>query len=172
MAHTAKLPVHRSGKRDGGQTGHHVNFNHSPVHNHENHDVQGNHSEFYKDRLHPQPEQGADVHALQGGFQVVQHTRRDGRTASNQPGRFIDHTLRYVEHRHDDVERVGQNQHGNEGFEHPLEEHPCVDVVKVIAVDQHLNQLIAHNEGEHQPGYRQNNRFGKLLYHGEHPGVP
>ena len=44
--------------------------------------------------------------------------------------------------------------------------------MKIIAIDQHLDKLVAHNEGEHKPGNRQDNRFGKLLYHGEHPGVP
>lgn len=37
---------------------------------------------------------------------------------------------------------------------------------------QHLNELIGHHEGKHQPGNRQDDRFGELPYHGKDPGVP
>ncbi|AKA69042.1 hypothetical protein CSCA_1917 [Clostridium scatologenes] len=44
--------------------------------------------------------------------------------------------------------------------------------MQVVPLNQHLYQLIAHDKGKHQSGNRQDNRFGKLPYEGEHAGVP
>lgn|GEM_PF-1924390 len=42
----------------------------------------------------------------------------------------------------------------------------------LTAAYQHLNELIGHHEGKHQPGNRQDDRFRELPYHGKDPGVP
>ena len=42
-------------------------------------------------------------------------------------------TLGHVEHRHNDIERVGQNEDGAGRFEYPLEENPIVQVQCVLS---------------------------------------
>ena len=39
-------------------------------------------------------------------------------------------------------------QHGGEGLENPFEENPGVEVVEVVVVHQHLDELIGHSFGE------------------------
>ena len=42
----------------------------------------------------------------------------------------------------------------------------------IVFFQKHLNELIGGNKGQHQPGNRQDHRFGKLADEGKYPGVP
>ena len=55
--------------------------------------------------------------------------------------------LGYIKHTHDDVPGVRYDQNRAEGLEYPFEEHPGIHVVHIVAVNQHLDQIEAHNEG-------------------------
>ncbi len=55
---------------------------------------------------------------------------------------LIDHLPRHVEYAHDDVAGVRDDEHSRIGFENPLEEQEGVNVVQVVAVGQHLDQLL------------------------------
>ena len=90
----------------------------------------------------------------------------------HDPGCPGDDALGHIEHGHDDVESVGQNQNGAGRFEDPLEKDPVVQIMQVVLFDNELDQLIGGNKGEDQTGNRQYHRFRKLSYQGEHPGVP
>ena len=79
--------------------------------------------------------------------------------------------LAHVKDSQHDIEGVRQDRHGHEGFKYPLEEHPCVYVMEVVPVYEHLNELIGHDEREDNPSDWQNDRFRYLPYHGKDPGV-
>ena len=172
LAHAPQLPVGKGRHRDGGQTGHDVDFQHTAIHDNENDDVQRKHTHLDKNGLHEQPQQGADAHALQRGLQVGQHIRRNIRGALDEPGRAGNHALRHVEHRHDNIKRVGKNQDGDGRLEHPLVDVRHVNLVHIVLFQKHLNELIGGNEGQHHARYRQDHRLGELPDQGEHPGVP
>ena len=59
----------------------------------------------------------------------------------------FEHMLGYIKHTHDDVPGVRYDQNRAEGLEYPFEEHPGIHVVHIVAVNQHLDQIEAHNEG-------------------------
>ena len=44
--------------------------------------------------------------------------------------------------------------------------------MQVVPIHDHMDKLIAHDEGKDEPRDGKDNRFGKLLYEREHPGVP
>ena len=160
----AKLPVGEGRHRDGRKARQHIDLQHTPIGDDENHNAEYLHRQPHHKRLHEQPQQRPDVHSLQRGLQIIQHIRGYIGGALYQPRRIVDHALRHIEYRHNDIECVGENEDRRPGFEHPLEENPSVDVVQVVAVNEHLDQLIGGNESQDQSGDRQYHRFGKLAY--------
>ena len=80
--------------------------------------------------------------------------------------------LRHVEHTHHDVPGVGDDEHRGEGFENPLEEQECIKIVQVVAVNQHLDQLQAHDEGQNDASDRNHDIFRKAANHAEDAAVP
>ena len=51
---------------------------------------------------------------------------------------------------------VGDECHGYKGLEDPFEEDPDFKIGKFIVVNDHLNQLVAGNEGQYQACDRDN----------------
>ena len=139
---------------ESGASGRAIDFDHPPVHNDKNYNVQGSQGELYQKGLHPDAEQRARVHCLQLFPQPRQQVRRNGGASLYQIRRLPDDVLGYVEYGQHNIEGICQDHHSHKGFENPLEKHPCVDVVQVVSVYEHLDQFIGHDEGEHQPGYR------------------
>ncbi len=56
-------------------------------------------------------------------------------------------------------------------FENPLEENPGVKVVEVIFLDDELDQLVAHDEGEDDASDGDNHRFREVSDHVEDAAV-
>ena len=53
---------------------------------------------------------------------------------------------------HDNVPSVGNDHHGSESLENPFEENEGLKLVHVVPVNQELDQLQAHDEGQDDPG--------------------
>ena len=97
----------------------------------------------HEDALEPQPQQGADAPVRELGLQVGGHAGYvDARVRDDDAGALADHVLRHIEHRHDDVPGVGDDEHRAEGLEDPLEKDPGVEVVKVVLFYDELDELI------------------------------
>ena len=158
--------------RDGGQAGQQIDFQHPAIDQYKNDNAQRPHGHTDNRGLEPQAEKRPQVHALQGGFQLRHHIRRDVRGALDEPARLGDHGLRHIEHRHNDIKGVGQDENGTSRFEHPFIDIRHIKLVHIVLFQKHLYQLIGGNKGQHQTGNRQDHRFGKLAYKGENPGVP
>ena len=80
--------------------------------------------------------------------------------------------MRRIEYAHDDVPCVGDDEHRAEGLEDPLKEHPGIHIVQIVLVDHHLNELIAHDEGEDQPCNGDDDILRQGLDHGKDAPVP
>ena len=52
-----------------------------------------------------------------------------------------------IKDRHHDVPCVGDDGDSHEGFENPLEEVEGFKIVHVVAVNDHLDQLVGHDNG-------------------------
>ena len=64
------------------------------------------------------------------------------------PDAWATTALGHVEHAHDEVPGVGDEQNRGGGFEHPFEDHPGVHIMQVVAVGYHLDQLQRHHDGQ------------------------
>ena len=173
LPRVAPLPVDHCGKGDRPYGGHQIHLNHSAVDHQEDADGQNLRTQPHKDALKPKPQQGADAPVRKLGFQVGGHIGYvDARIADDDAGTLADHILCHIEHRHDDVPGIGDDQHRTESFEDPLEEDPGVEVVKVILLDNELDQLITHDKGEDDAGDGDDHRLREIADHVENAAVP
>ena len=83
-----------------------------------------------------------------------------------------DHTLRGFKDAHDDVPCVGDDQHRRGGFEHPFEDDERIEIVKVVLVDDHLNEFERRDDGENRARNGDDHMIRKPLNHGENAAVP
>ena len=75
--------------------------------------------------------------------------------------------LRHIEHRHDDVEGVGDHPHRNGSLEDPFHQQGRLKICHVVMFCDHLNQFITGNEGQNHACNRQHHIAGQSLDHGE-----
>ena len=64
LPHVSQLPVCDGRHGQQSQTCEQINYNHMPVDNHENHDVESPHGNMNEKRLDPQPQQRAKAHGF------------------------------------------------------------------------------------------------------------
>ena len=67
---------------------------------------------------------------------------------------FAPFALGHVKYRVYDIEGVGEDKNGAGGFEDPLEEDPVVQIMKIVALYDHLDQLIGCYKGQDHTGNR------------------
>ena len=79
------------------------------------------------------------------------------------PACLRDHALRHIEHRHDNIEGVGQDQDGTSGFEHPFVDIRHVNLVHIVLFQKHLYQLIGGNKGQHRSRQSAGSPFRKAV---------
>ena len=126
-----------------------VNLNHAPVENDRNEDRHDFETQADQECFYRQSEQFSDAHVLHAG------THLRNRRININTGVAVDdsccagnHVLPDVEYCHHDVKRVCYEIDRHSRLEKPLEEHPCVHVVKVVFLGDHGNQLVAQNKGD------------------------
>ena len=147
LSHHTLLAVSEGGKRNRCQAGHQVNLNHASVDDDEDHNAQGLDGKLNHHAMQEQREERSDFHGLQRILHGSQCGCIHRRISRNQSACVIDHMLRHVKDGHHDVEGVGDKNYGNKGLEDPFEEDPGFKIGKVVVVDDHLNQLVAGDEG-------------------------
>ena len=173
MPDAAPFVIRHRGQRDGAKRHREVDFHHAPVDDDEDTDGQDAHREAHDHTLKIQPDELAELHRLELCSEPADHrgdvdvgSRRDHACGA------VHHALRYVEDAHDDVERVGDDHDGDERLEDPAKEHPGVHVVQVVFVDDHVDQLVAHDEREHHARDGDDDRLGERADHGEDAAIP
>ena len=71
------MSAHRLWMKSGA-SGRAVNFNHAPVDDNENHDIQSRHGKLHEERLQENTEERPQLHGFKLGLHIVQYIRRDG----------------------------------------------------------------------------------------------
>ena len=173
LPRVAPFPVCHRGKGDGTYRGHQIHLNHPPVDHQENTDREDLRTQSHEDALEPKPQQGADAPVRKLGLQVGGHAGYvDARVRNDDAGTLADHILRHIEHRHDDVPGVGDDEHRAEGLEDPLEEDPGVEVVEIVLFYDELDEFIAHDKGEDDAGDGDDYGLREIADHVENAAVP
>ena len=147
LSHMGLLMVAPCCHRDGSQTDGHIDFNHSSVDDDENHNGQDAHGNADEEGLQEQPEQWAYVHLHHAGLQHGKPDVVDPCVAGNNAAGICHHLLRHIEHRHDDVEGVGDHPDRNGSFEDPFHQQRRFKLCHIVVFSNHLNQFITSNEG-------------------------
>ena len=131
-----------------GKADHHIDFNHSSVDDDKNHDGQDAHGDTDEEGLQEQSEQGSYVHLHHAGLQHGKPDVVHPRVARNNAAGICHHLLRHIEHRHDDVEGVGDHPHRNGSFEDPFHQQRRFKLCHIVVLGDHLNQFITGDEGQ------------------------
>ena len=173
MPDIAPFSVCHGSKRDGAQRGHKIYFNHSPVDYQHNADGKNVHRQPDKQGLKPQPNQSAKAHSFQRRLQIAHKgIYVNAGIADYHACALIDDLLRRVKNAHDDIPSVRDDQNSRIGFEHPFEEHKGVNVVQIVFLCHHLDQLVGHYKCENCTRNRDDDGFGQVVDHIENAGVP
>ena len=163
---------HRS-HRDGCDRRDKIDFDHSAEGNDKDADHQRPHGKTDEHRLKPETEKRAQLHIGQTRFDA-RNCAFNGQLCAryDEPGRPADHTLRGFKDAHDDVPCVGDDQHRRGGFEHPFEDDERIEIVKVVLVDDQLNEFERCDDGENCARNGDDHMIRKTLNHGENAAVP
>lgn len=158
----ALLPVPERRKRDRCEACHQVDLHHSAVDDDEDRYRQDGRAHLHDEALQEESQERSDFHGLQRIPDGIQGGGIDRSAAGNEPGGSIDHMLRHIKDRHDDVEGIRDQHDGDEGLKDPLEEDPGFKVCQVVVFDDQLNQLIAGDEREEHARDGNNDCFGDV----------
>ena len=167
LPHVRLLVVAPCCHGDGRKAHHAIYLNHSSVHDDKNHNGQDAHGNADEKGLQEQPEQGAYVHLHHAGLQHRQADIIDPCVAGNNAAGICHHLLRHIEHRHDDVEGVGDHPDRNGSFEDPFHQQCRLKLRHVVVLGDHLDQLITGNEGQNHACNGQHHIPGEGFDHGE-----
>ena len=141
------MPAHRLWMKSGA-SGRAVDLNHSSIDDDKNHDGQDAHGDADEEGLQEQPEQWAYVHLHHAGLQHGKPDVVDPCVAGNNAAGICHHLLRHIEHRHDDVEGVGDHPDRNGSFEDPFHQQRRFKLCHVVVLGDYLDQLITGNKGQ------------------------
>jgi len=164
----ALLVVAESRHGDGRKAHHAVDFNHTPVHDDENNDAQDPHGDADEEGLQKQPEQGSYIHLHQAGLQHGKPNVVDTSVSGNDAAGIGHYLLGDVEHRHHNIEGVGDKPHRHRRFEDPAHDEGRLKLRHIVMLSNHLDQLITGDEGQDDACNRQHHIPGEGFDHGEH----
>ena len=98
--------------------------------------------------MQEKPEQWANIHLHQTGFQHRQANVVDTGISGNDATGIGHYLLGDVEHCHDNIEGVGDEPDRHCRFEDPAHDEGRFKLRHVVVLGDHLNQLIAGNKGQ------------------------
>ena len=168
LPHVALLVVAEGRHGDGRKAHHAVNFNHAPVDDDENHDAQYPHGDADEETLQEQAEQGADIHLHQAGLQHGKPNVVDTGVSGNDAAGIGHYFLGDVEHRHHNIEGVGDEPYRNSGLKDPAHDKGRLKLRHVVVLGDHLDEFITGNEGQDDACNGQHHIAREGFDHGEH----
>ena len=148
LPHVRLLVVAESRHGDGRKAHHAVDLDHAPVHDHKNNDAQYPHGDADEEGLQKQPEKRADIHLHQAGFQHRQANVVDTGVPGDDAAGIGHHLLGNVEHRHHNIESIADEPDRHCRFEDPAHDEGRLKLCHVVVLGEHLDQLIAGDEGQ------------------------
>ena len=162
LADLAPFVVYHGCHRDRRQRGNHIDLDHPTIDNDENTDRENPGNNTHQHGLEPHAEQWPDVHFIQAGFQIADNSVYIYfRIGQDGAGRAVYNALGNIEHAHDYIPGICDDQHSAGGFEKPLEKHEGIDIMHIVPVNQHVNQIHAHHKCQDDSGNRNNNVLRK-----------
>ena len=168
LPHVALLVVAEGRHGDGRKAHHAVDFNHTPVDDDKNDDAQYPHGDADEETLQEQPEQGSYIHLHQAGFQHRQANVVDTGVSGDDAAGIGHYLLGDVEHRHHNIEGVGDKPHRHRRFEDPAHDEGRLKLRHIVMLSNHLDQLITGDEGQDDACNGQHHVPGEGFDHGEH----
>lgn len=115
--------------------------------------------------MQEKPEQRADIHLHQTGFQHGQANLVDTGISCNDAAGIGHDFLRQVEHRHHNIECVGDEPNRHCCFEDPAHNERRLELRHVIVLGYHLDQLVTGDKGQDDARDRQNHIPGNRFDH-------
>ena len=168
LPHVRLLVVAPCCHGDGRKAHHTVDFNHTPVDDHKNDNAQDPHGDADEETLQEKPEQWSYIHLHQAGLQHGQTNVVDTGISGNDAAGIRHHLLGDVEHRHHNIEGVGDEPHRNRRFEDPAHDERRLKLCHIVVLGDHLDQLITGDEGQDNARNGQHHVPGKGFDHSEH----
>ena len=168
LPHVALLVVAESRHRDGRKAYHAIDLNHTPVDDNKDHDAQDPHGDADEEGLQKQSEQGANVHLHQTGLQHGKPNVVDPCISGNDAAGIGHYLLGDVEHRHHNIEGVGDEPDGHRRFENPAHDKGRLKLRHIVVLSDHLDQLITGDKGQDDACNGQHYIPGEGFDHGEH----
>ena len=173
ISHLSPFPVDHGGHGDRRDRRDHVDLNHAAIHDDEDADAEYPGDDPHEGGLEPESEKRPDIHLIEPGFHVGYDGRyiQRGITDDDACG-LADNMLGYVKDCHNDIPGVCYDEHCRKGFENPLEEDEGFKIVHVVPVNDQLNELQTHDEGQDDAGNRHYDIFRQVPDHIEDASVP
>ena len=168
LSHMALLMVAPCCHGHRGKADHHVDLNHSSVDDDENHDAQYPHGDADEETLQEQAEQGADIHLHQAGLQHGKPNVVDTGVSGNDAAGIGHYFLGDVEHRHHNIEGVGDEPYRNSGLKDPAHDKGRLKLRHVVVLGDHLDEFITGDEGQDDACNGQHHIPREGFDHGEH----
>ena len=159
------LVVAESRHGDGCKAYHAVNLDHAPVHDDKNDDAQDPHGDADEEGLQKQPEQRADIHLHQAGFQHRQANVVDTGVSGDDAAGIRHHLLCQVKDRHHNVESIADEPDRHRRFEDPAHDERRLKLRHVVVLGDHFDQLITGDEGQDDACNRQHHIPGEGFNH-------
>ena len=169
LPHVRLLVVAEGCHGDGRKAHHAIYLNHSSVDDDENHDAQYPHGDADEEGLQKQPEQGANVHLHQAGLQHGQANVVDTGISGNDAAGIGYNFLRKVKDCHHNVESIADEPYRNSGLKNPAHDERRLKLRHIVVLGDHLDQLVAGDEGQDDACNGQHHIPGEGFDHGEHP---
>ena len=148
LSHVRLLMVAEGRHRDGCKAHHAVDLDHTPVDDDKNDNAQNPHGDADEETLQEQPEQGSYIHLHQAGLQHGQTNVVDTGVSGNDAAGIGHYLLGDVEHRHHNIEGVGDEPDGHRCFEDPAHDERRLELRHVVVLGDHLYQLVTGDEGQ------------------------
>ena len=124
---------------DGRKAHHAIDLNHSSVHDDKNNDAQDPHGDANEEGLQEKPEQGANVHLHQAGLQHGKPNVVDTGISGNDAAGIGHYFLGDVEHRHHNIEGVGDEPYRNSGLKNPAHDKGRLKLRHIVVLSNHFD---------------------------------
>ena len=139
--------------------------NRTSIDDDKNNDAQYPHGDADEETLQEKPEQGSYIHLHQAGFQHRQANVVDAGISDNDAAGIGHYFLGDVEHRHHNIEGVGDEPDGHRCFEDPAHDERRLELCHVVVLGNHLDKLITGDKCEDNARNGQHNIPGKGFNH-------
>ena len=166
------MSAHRLWMKSGA-SGRAVYFNHPAIEDNCDERAHNRHGEADHPRFQHQGKKFSEFFRFQfrgNGSQGRRYINTGVRV--DDPGALLHNGLRHLKNCDDKVECMVYDVDRDSRLDNPLEENECVEVVHIVFIYDHVDQLIGQDRGNYKARDGDDYRLGQAVNHGEDAGVP